>query len=512
MTVKFCFGNKRNDGRQNLKIRLKHHGKDAKIGIPGVYIESKHWDKSNLRIKNNCENAQIYNDIVSKYSSKINEVKGLLELRQINFETAKIKLSNSSHSGSIFEFIETYCNDYGQQWKRNTNNVLNTFKNHLNLKDVLFEDINRYNFDKLKKTLESKGSSASTFNNYVRHIKAVYNHALDKKATYRKFDFSKIKKIKINNFNRKLKTNTKRDVFRAIDKIKIKSKHRSAQEYAIRDLEAIGFWLLMFSLRGFYGKDIVSLSSYNNDYNYKYRLEYLKVNANQNPQIVKGNPFMIDHPRHKTKNMMRIWISLPPITSLIFVLKKLVAHTHPDVSYLSVEDLKLTHDQQLNKIEDYDELKIFKHNPVLDHKTDDAIWNNFNKHLRKLDMYSFKSARKTFNTIATTQGIHPSITKILLGQTDQTIQKHYNNYNDINLVQAVQEAHLKVLNAFNMIEMYDKWIFKIQELFGKFNDLEIGGGSTVVYEHQIKFLKTEVLKSNETLIDNENHWIKNYKS
>ena len=46
----------------------------------------------------------------------------------------------------------------------------------------------------------------------------------------------------------------------------------------------------------------------------------------------------------------------------------------------------------------------------------------------------------------------------------------------------------------------------------KFNDLEIGGGSTVVYEHQIKFLKTDVLKSNETLIDNENHWIKNYYS
>ena len=52
MTVKFCFGNKRNDGRQNLKIRLKHKGKDAKIGIPGVYIDSKHWDKTNVRIKN----------------------------------------------------------------------------------------------------------------------------------------------------------------------------------------------------------------------------------------------------------------------------------------------------------------------------------------------------------------------------------------------------------------------------------------------------------------------------
>ena len=60
--------------------------------------------------------------------------------------------------------------------------------------------------------------------------------------------------------------------------------------------------------------------------------------------------------------------------------------------------------------------------------------------------------------------------------------------------------------------MYDKWIFKIQELFGKFNGLEIGGGSQVVYKHQIEFLNSKVLKSTETLIDNENHWIKNYKS
>ena len=512
MTVKFCFGNKRNDGRQNLKIRLKHRGKDAKISVPGVYVESKYWDKSNNRIKNHCKNAKIYNDIVAKYSSKINEVKGLLELREINFETAKIKLSNSSHSGSIFEFLKTHCSDFGEQWKRNTTNVLNTFRNHLDLKDVLFEDITRNNFKKLRKILDSKGSSASTFNNYVRHIKAVYNHALDQKATYREFDFSKIKQIKINNFNRKLKTNNKIDIFRAIDRVKIKSNHKSAKEYAIRDLEAIGFWLLMFSLRGFYGKDIVSLSSFNHDYNYKYRLDYLKANAVQSPQILKGSSHIIDHPRHKTKNMMRIWITLPPISSLIFVLKRLVAQTHPKVSYLTLEDLKLTHNNLLNKIKDYDELKIFKHNPVKDYRTDDALWNNLNKHLRKLGMHSFKSARKTFNTVATTEGIHPSVAKVLLGQTDLTIQKHYNNYNDIQLVKAVQEAHLRVMKSFNIIEMYDKWIFKIQELFGKFNGLEIGGGSKLVFDHQAKFLNSELLKSNETLIDNKDYWTINYKS
>ena len=70
-------------------------------------------------------------------------------------------------------------------------------------------------------------------------------------------------------------------------------------------------------------------------------------------------------------------------------------------------------------------------------------------------------------------------------------------------MKAVQEAHLRVMKSFNIIEMYDKWIFKIQELFGKFNGLEIGGGSKLVFDHQAKFLNSELLKSNETLIVNK---------
>lgn len=124
-----------------------------------------------------------------------------------------------------------------------------------------------------------------------------------------------------------------------------------------------------------------------------------------------------------------------------------------------------------------------------------------NKHLKKLGLYSFESARKSFNTTATYLQIHPSITKTLVGHTDRTTQSHYNNYNDARLVKSVQEAHLQVLHSFKMIELFDKWVFKINELFDKFHDFHVGRVSTVAYKHQHLFLQ-EIMKNQSTIVDN----------
>jgi len=500
MTVKFCFGNSRKDGTRNLKIRLKNKGKDKKIGIPGVYIEPKYWDGPNNRVKSTCLNAPAYNEIVSEYQDKIVKVKGQLELSQIDFETAYRMLSSSSSVNSIIEFVKIHCNDASVQWKRNTLGALNACMNHLEINDITFEDITYDNLKKLKKIILNKELSPDTYNNYFRHIRAVYNLALKKKATYRHFNFDKSLIIKINKHNKKLLTHVPKDIAMAIDRVTIKSNHKSAKGYALRDLEAIGFWLLKFALRGCYGKDITTLTSFNSDFNYDYMVRYLNLQAEQKPVETKGSSHFIDHKRHKTKNVMRIWVTLPPIGGLIFILKRLVANTHPKIAYLSREDLLLKTNQLLGKKEN-DILRIFKHSSE-DYKTDENFWNNMNKHLKKLGLYSFESARKSFNTTATYLQIHPSIIKTLVGHTDSTIQSHYNNYNDARLVKSVQEAHLQVLHSFKMIELFDKWVFKINELFDNFHDFHVGGGSNVVYNHQNLLLK-DILKNQSTIIDNK---------
>tara|TARA_B110000259_G_C13993017_1_gene393288 strand:+ start:209 stop:1744 length:1536 start_codon:yes stop_codon:yes gene_type:complete len=503
MTVKFCFGNARKDGAKNLKIRLKSKGRDKKISIPGVYINPKNWDTPNNRVKSKCQNANAYNEIVVDYQKKILKVKGQLELKQIDFDTAYRVLSNSSSTNSIFEFIKIHCEIKGKRWINKNLKILETYKNHLKLSDVTFEDITYDNIQKLKKVLIERDTVPETYNNYLRHIRALYNFAITKKITYREFNFSKDLFIKVNSHNKKLLTHTPEDISEAIDKIKIKSNLKSSKEYALRDLEAIGFWLLQFSMRGLYGKDITSLTSYDSDYNYKYRIKYLSENAHQEPMEIKGAPQFIDHKRHKTGNMMRIWVTLPPIGGLIFILKRLVANTHPNLSYLSKEDL-LKAPEELYSKKNYDIIKIFKHTTD-ELEKDDALWNNLNKHLRKLGLYSFQSARKSFNTTATHLRIPPDLRKTLLGQTDKSIQRSYNNYNDIRLVKDIQESHLQVMCSFKLVELFDKWVFKINELFGVFENFHVGGGSKLVYSHQYEFLK-EFLNDNKTLIDNVDLW------
>ena len=291
----------------------------------------------------------------------------------------------------------------------------------------------------------------------------------------------------------------------AIKKITLKSKRKSAVGSAIRDLEAIGFWLLKFSLRGMYGKDIVSLSANQRDYNYEYFITHQK-DGSVGSQDVKGNPYFLDHKRHKTGNMMRIWINLPPIGGLIYILRRLVAQTHPNLSYLSFEDLSKPYNELIQK-PGYDELKIFRHNSKVDLIADENLWNNLNKHLRKLDVYSFESARKSFNTTARILGIEEGIKKTLIGQTDHSIQRHYDNYNDPELVGKVQLAHLGIMHHFKVIELYELWLKKLEDLFGAQNDnLYVGASSDIVYMDHYNRLPG-ILKSDRTEISKKPFWV-----
>lgn len=162
------------------------------------------------------------------------------------------------------------------------------------------------------------------------------------------------------------------------------------------------------------------------------------------------------------------------------------------------------------KKKDYDELKIFRHDSKKDIKADDNLWNNFNKHLRKLDVYSFESARKSFNTTARILGIEEGIKKTLIAQTDHSIQRHYDNYNDPELVTKVQLAHLRIMHHFKIIELYELWLRKIEELFGAQNsDLFVGESSDFVYRDQLKRLEG-ILKIDRTKISKDPFWIERF--
>ena len=505
INIAFKFHNyKRSDGTHQLQIRVRKQKKE-KIISTEIYIDKAKWDSSNKMVTQNHPAAEPINKRISSLQDRIRRVKPLYELGEIDFDRCLLMLTASGSMDSLESYVKDFCKRESAQWHRNTQNALSAFRFHTGIKEVLFQSITKENILKMKDSVKEKGGEPDTHNNYLRHIRAVYNKALNDNTTYREFTFSKDLFQKTDKHSKRLKTNKPHDIALAIEKIEIKSSHRSSKGYAIRDIEAIGFWLLKFAMRGIYGKDVVSLSANQRDYNYNYYLTHQRDGSTED-QMVRGNPYFLDHRRHKTGNMMRLWINLPPIGGLIYVLRRLVAQTHPNLSYLAYEDLSKPY-QELIKKPEYDELRIFRHNSKEDIKADENLWNNLNKHLRKLGVYSFESARKSFNTTARILGIEEGIKKTLIAQTDHSIQRHYDNYNDPELVAKVQYAHLRILHHFRIVELYELWLNKIEDLFGAQNpELFIGQSSDFVYREQLSRLNM-IMKVDRTKISKDPFWI-----
>jgi hypothetical protein len=166
---------------------------------------------------------------------------------------------------------------------------------------------------------------------------------------------------------------------------------------------------------------------------------------------------------------MKIMLNMPPIRKLIAVLRYLVSASHPKDAFQSQEESKMkTYKKriQTKRPEEVDHFKIFSFTEESDPERYKEMWNNYYKQLRDIGMPTFKIARKTFMTTSTLLDIPQSIGRTMLGQKDPSISAHYNNFDDPRLFVKVTQAHIKVLREFNIVDIYNIWLRKIDELFG----------------------------------------------
>ena len=69
-----------------------------------------------------------------------------------------------------------------------------------------------------------------------------------------------------------------------------------------------------------------------------------------------------------------------------------------------------------------------------------------------------------------------------MGQTDESIQRHYDNYNDPELVLKTQQAHLQIMHKFQMVELFDFWISKLSQVMKvDYTEMMVGAPSNLVY-------------------------------
>ena len=468
MTLKFFLGRIKSDGTAPLRIRLKDGKKDTKITCPGIFVRPKDWDKNFNMVNPKSPGGEALNHEIKKYQVKTEDVKQKYLLGQIDFDLAKRMLSGSSNSKSLREFVEVVCSrDKSAETLRNYLNTIGNFSHHTGIKEPLFTDITFNNMMVVKNGVIQKGGSAATYNKYLRDIKAICNYAKRTKYVFHDFEFDKEWRAK-EDITLKVKTITPEVVYNAIRQIKIESSHRSAQLKAFNELEAIGFWLLMFSMRGMYPADITSLSSHNLDYNFASRISH-EQNESNSIISLPGNSHVYRHGRHKTGFPMKILITLPPIEPLIWVLRNLVAASHTNYSHLTPEDARKGdfNDRIRNKDpKQVDFLKLFTFDKKKNPKVFTTVWGTYSSALSRVGMPSFKTARKTFSTTARRIRIDEGYVRTMLGQKDKSVSISYVDYDDPQLFGQLCLAHIGVLRAFDIITLYNTWLRKIDETIG----------------------------------------------
>ena len=504
MTLKFFLGREKQDGTAPLRIRLKDGKKDTKITCPGIFVSPKDWDKNFNMVNPKSAGAESINHEIKKYQLKTEQVKQKYLLGQIEFDLAKRMLSGSDNSKSLTEFVNKVCKrDKSDETIRNYLNTIGNFSYHTKIDKPLFTDITFNNMMIVKNSIIKKDGSAATYNKYYRDIKAICNYAKRTKYIFHDFEFDKDWRAK-EDITLRVKTITPEVIYQAIRQVKIESKHKSARQKAFNELEAIGFWLLMFTMRGMYQADITSLSSHNLDYNFASRIKH-EQSATGSELSLLGNPHIYRHGRHKTGFPMKILITLPPIRNLIGVLRFMLAASHPNFSFLKPEEASNPNYEERIKgktPEEVDFLKLFTIEKNKNPKSFSTIWGTYSSALSRVGMPSFKTARKTFSTTARRIQIDEGYVRTMLGQKDKSVSISYVDYDDPQLFGQLCLAHIDVLKAFDTISLYNAWLRRIDDVLGTNwceSDVFIKESSDYVYSSFANALR-QIIEKNKTLI------------
>ncbi|MDB2695535.1 Arm DNA-binding domain-containing protein [Flavobacteriaceae bacterium] len=466
MTLKFFFGNARKDGSCALRIRFKANRlRDQKITIAGLSIHPKLWDKHLNRVLPSHPGYRDINEKIAKYESKMQDVAEKYRVGNINFETACRMLQSSSSMLSISDFIEQLntIHDKSRKTIENYLNSVNAFAFHTGIQTPLFSDINFANIVRMRKSLAEANRSPATHNKYLRDLKAISRLAFKLKIIFELPEFDLTWRAKETSF-KKVETAIPIDIIEAINKIKIDAKHTRSKNKTVKQFESVGLWLLMFSMRGMYPADINEISSKNLDYNFTARIMAELEQTEGNELSIRGNPYLYRHQRHKTEIPMKIMLNMPPISRIISVLRFLVSASHSKDAFQKQDESLMSSYEDRIRAKDPDKVdhyRIFSFTEKSDPKRFQHMWNNYYKQLREIGMPNFKIARKTFMTTATLLDIPQSIGRAMLGQVDPTISSHYNNFDDPKLFIKITQAHIKVLREFDIINIFNFWLKKI---------------------------------------------------
>lgn len=439
------------NGSQSIYYKVSH-GKSGSIGqirkrvYTGIGVSIKQFDVKNFRAKSKHPNQQIIN-------VKIDELRSIKSLCETKFEAGHYTIEqviNHLSGKADVESVDSYIETIVKEQKKNVTykdyqSTLRAFKKHLGIdRPVTFNEFTNYSLLLKFKNNALKTLRPTSINSYFKKITAINNDAYKNSVIYNKFEL--YNGLKVNNASPlEIKTCTYEEFAEAIN-----------NATTIYNLQALGFWLLMFATRGMYQADIVkfkSLKLKNTNINKaeddisletKKRIEIL----GDYEKILKDGYDYIIHTRSKNedrtsiKMLIRIDVS---VMNLFLMLK---------------ESVKLTHKHKGNIFGNpSDWLSIFDYD-VNDTKLHNSVFDVYEKNVKRVLGYSFKNARKTFNSYAQRLRISSEIRRVLLGHKDASMLQYYDDKDAV--FDEVNSAHINILNEFNTEELISNLQEKIE--------------------------------------------------
>jgi len=397
----------------------------------GVLIQPKDWSKRTYQIHSKAENAVIYNEKINEAHTLLKKAWSLYESETYDWDEMVSFLGGSKPDMDVKTFCDTIIKPVEtDSLYKGVIEAYGAVRKVLG-RELSFNDLSEKTVDLCVKDWKERLRSAS-LKTYKYHFGVIINAAYEKKLTPYKYEPKKKWRKSRDKTNKKtgrafISTSTPEQFLKAIDESK-----------TLLDIEALGFWLLMFGMRGLYPTDLCNI--------HKYEWE-IQIDPPQSKLF---------HQRNKTNEPMDIVFSYP-FDDLAHKLRGYLEVTHGYKSNVKTGKRFLrTKEYILSKNETLEGWFFNGYNK--------DTWGLFTKKLRELNFSQMKDARKTFDTIATTLPISQAVWYHLTGHELEGVKKAYSSKDWEEISEQIDEAHEQVLAKFNIDIIYPKLIDKANKM------------------------------------------------
>ena len=404
-----------------------------------IKLKPADWDKRTLQVSAKVDNSIFINEKLDNISTRLKRGWNFFESGNYTWNEMIAFLSGDykNNQGDLYSFIEStikpkVSKEGWRSYKGTYGSVLKALgKDSLDFKDLTEDTVDEL-FSVWKKTLRSASIKTNLY-----HFGAIINAAHKKRLTpYRYVKETKWRK-------KKEKTNTQGQPY-------VETARWEVVEQAIgkcktlMDIEAVGFWLLMFGMRGLYPSDLCAIHEAKWDFHFDHP--------------VHGNATILFHTRHKSDELM--WIKYEyPFNDLQRKLRGYLELTHGyRINVKTGKEFLKTKEYTLSKNERSG--WFFK-------EYNKSQWNTISKKCRPLGLPPFKIARKTFETYALQLKVRSEIRDKLLGHATIGVKQNYQDWQWDELQNEVHEAHELVLANFHIDTLYPALIKKADEILKK---------------------------------------------